>query len=96
MTAITVERDERTVAVENASYRWAYFVLAFGLLVAIAYRSFALHTASWDLFALIIGSGAVKVGYQGRQQVLSRRWLWMSLLTAAVAAVLAAVLVWFR
>jgi hypothetical protein len=38
-TPQTVERDERTVAVENASYRWAYSLLTYALLVDVMYRS---------------------------------------------------------
>ena len=34
-TPQAVERDERTVAVENASYRWAYLVLTYALLVDV-------------------------------------------------------------
>ena len=33
MTTQPIMRDKRTVATENASYRWAYVVLSFGLLV---------------------------------------------------------------
>ena len=32
---LSVERDERTVAVENASYRWSYLVVTYALLVDV-------------------------------------------------------------
>lgn len=96
MTAVSVERDERTLVVENASYRWAYFVLSYGILAAVIYRGFVRHEASWDLLGLVIASGAVTTFYQGRQRVLSSHWVWMSLIAVAAAAVLAAILVWFR
>ena len=32
MNAEQVNRDERTVAVENAGYSWSYQLLAFGVL----------------------------------------------------------------
>jgi hypothetical protein len=35
-TIPTVHRDERTLAVENASYRWAYLFLSFALLLLVA------------------------------------------------------------
>ena len=54
-----VIRDERSLAVENSSYRWAYFLLAFGLLVIVAYRGFVGHESNWDLLALVIMSGVV-------------------------------------
>jgi len=44
-----VERDERTVAVENASYRWAYLLLTYALLVDVMYRSLVRHEASPDI-----------------------------------------------
>jgi len=50
----SVTRDERTAAVENTSYRIAYLVMSFGLLVCIAYRGFVLQQSSWDLLALVI------------------------------------------
>ena len=89
MRADGVMRDERTVAAENASYRWAYLVLSFGLLASTAYRGFVRHEASWDLLALVILGGIVAAGYQGRQQVLSRRWALVSVATAVIAAIVA-------
>ena len=65
-----VERDERTVAVENASYRWAYLVVTFALLVDMMYRSLVRHEAAWDLMALVIVGGAVCTVYQARQKTL--------------------------
>ena len=41
MIAQSADRDERTLAVENAGYRWSSHVLSFGLLLLVAYRSFA-------------------------------------------------------
>ena len=41
MPPTEIDRDERTVAVENAGYRLAYLVLTFGMLAAVAYRAFA-------------------------------------------------------
>jgi hypothetical protein len=57
-----VDRDERTIAVENASYRWAYMFMSFGLLLLVGYRSFVHHESSWDLFALVILGGGVGEG----------------------------------
>jgi hypothetical protein len=93
MTTRPVERDERTVATENASYRWAYLVLSFGLLLAVAYRSFVLREPAWDLLALVIVGGAVATFYQGSHQVLTRRWVVASVAGALLAAVVAALVV---
>jgi hypothetical protein len=89
----TVERDERTVSVENASYRWAYLFLSFGLLASAAYRGFARHEQAWDLLALVVLSGAVTTLYQGSRQVLSRRWVMVSVVAVVVALVMSGILV---
>lgn len=89
-------RDERTIAVENASYRWGYLLLAFGLLAIVAFRGLVLQETNWDLLALVIVSSFVTTVYQGAQQVLSRRWLLITLATALLAAVIAAVIAFLR
>jgi hypothetical protein len=90
-----VERDERTVAVENASYRWSYVVLCFGLLLAVIYRSLVRQEAAWDLLALVVIGGAVGTAYQGFQRVLTRQWTVTAILTMVAAAVGAFVVAWF-
>lgn len=82
-------RDERTVAVENASYRLAYLVLSFGVLAAVAYRAFAWGQASWDLLALVIVAGAVTIGYQAARRVLTRQALRIGVAVAGAAAAVA-------
>lgn len=83
-------RDERMIAVENASYHWGYLLLAFGLLAYVAYRSFVWQEANWVLLALVILSGFVTTIYQAVQQTLSRRWLMIALATALLAVAIAA------
>ena len=95
-TSPLVQRDERTVAVENASYRWAYLFLSFGILVLVAYRSFVHHESPWDLLLLVVLGGGVGTAYQGTHRVLSKRWAVTSLLAIVVAAALAAIIVWFH
>lgn len=92
MSTVIVERDERTVAVENASYRLTYMFLAFGLLGVVAVRSFVWKETSWDLLALVVVSGFVSTGYQAFHQVLNRQWVWGICATMAVAAVMAIIL----
>jgi hypothetical protein len=91
-----IDRDERTVSVENAGYRWAYMFVTYGLLLSVAYRAFVREEASWDLLALVIVSGGVATMYQGRHRVLSRPWLIMTLMAIAMALLLAATLVLLR
>jgi hypothetical protein len=87
-----VVKDERTVAVENASYRWAYLVLSYGLLLSTAYRGFVRDEASWDLLGLVLLGGAVSTFYQHSFRVLPRRWVWVSVGAVLLAVVLAAVI----
>lgn len=84
-----VLRDERTVAAENASYRWAYMLLSFGMLASAAYRAFALDEQSWDLLALVLLGGVVTVVHQGASHVLTNRWLLISLATLGLAFAIA-------
>jgi hypothetical protein len=95
-TITPVQRDERTVVVENASYRWAYLFLSFGLLILVAYRSFVNHENSWDLLMLTILGGGVGTAYQGLHRALTRQWAVTALLAVVVAAGLGVIMVWFR
>ena len=83
-------RDERSVAIENASYHWGYLFLAFGILVIVAYRSLLREERNFDLLALVILSGLLIALYQGMQRVLSRRWVLVVLATVLLAALIAA------
>lgn len=91
----SISRDERTVVVENASYRIAYLVMSFGLLTSVAYRSFVLQQSSWDLLAIVILGGAIATLYQGTNKALSRRWIMATVATFVIAGLLAIVFVIF-
>ncbi len=84
-----VARDERTTTVENASYRIAYSVMSFGLLISVMYRSIVLGDSSWDLLALVVLGGLVATFYQGSHQILNRRWAFVALAIALLAAIIA-------
>ena len=97
----SVERDERTVAVENASYRWAYTFVSFALLIDVVCRGVFRREAAWDLLVLVIVGGAVCTIHQIRQKIWTRRWArdatLVALFGAVIAAiVVAAIMVWFR
>jgi hypothetical protein len=96
MTGPLVERDERTTAVENAAYRWAYLFLSFGLLAIIAVRAFTNRERSWDLLALVVLGGAVNAVFQAFHRTLHRRWALRVAVTLVGGALLAAVLVLVR
>ena len=97
----SVERDERTVAVENAGYGSAYGFLSFALLIDMVYRRVFRHEDAWDLMALVIVGGAVCMIHRIRQKIWTRRQTRAVVLTGLLGAVIAAIvavaiMVWFR
>jgi hypothetical protein len=92
MTSSAVPRDERTVLVENASFRWAYLFLSFGLLGLVAYRSLVWRESSWDLLLLVVLGGSVSAAYQSCHRVPSR-WALRIFAAALVGAAVAALLI---
>lgn len=91
-TPQSVNRDERTGAVENASYKWAYGLLTFALLVDVMCRAMLRHEAAWDLMALVIVAGIGTSVYQARQRILPQGWVMKVVLVGCVTAVFAAIL----
>lgn len=96
MTSSAVHRDERTELVENASFRWGYLFVSFGLLVLVAYRSLVWRESSWDLLLLVVLGGTIPAAYQGYHQVLTSRWALRVLVAGLVGAAVAASLVLVR
>ena len=96
MSTPSVERDERTVAVENASYRWGSLFMSFGVLALVAYRSFARNETNWDLIALVILGGLVPNLYQVFNRVLTPRWARTQIVALIAAAIVAAILTFLR
>ena len=88
-----VERDERTIAVENAGYRLSYLIVTFGLLGLTAYRSLAMHQSSWDLLTLVVLGGIVNATYQGSRRVINAGWLFITLGTVLIALLIAILIV---
>ncbi len=87
-----VFRDERTISIENASYRWGYLVVSYGLLILIAFRGFFYKESNWDLMALVIISGFVATAYQGFHQMFTRRSIYLFGAIFLIGAVLAALI----
>jgi hypothetical protein len=81
------ERDERTLAVENASYRLGYNVVGWGLLASVMYRVVFLgEPPAWDLVTLVLAATITTFGYQALHHVLSRRVLLVAVVSAVVIA----------
>ena len=97
--APSVERDERTVAVENAIYRWAYLFVYFALLIDVAYRAAFRHEPVWDLLALIFVGGTACTIQQIRQKIWTRSQTRIAVLfglLGAVFGVVGGIMGWFR
>jgi hypothetical protein len=92
MSSLTAPRDERTAAVDDASYRWAYLVLSFGLLISTAYRGFWLRESAWDLLALVVLGGLASTLYRARRGALPGQWALASIAAMGLALLLAAAL----
>lgn len=89
-------RDERTVAVENASYKWACSFTCYALLIDMMYRAAVLNEAAWDLMALAVVPGIICTVYQARHKTVSV-WAAVLMVCSAVAvAVYLATLYYFH
>ena len=87
---VEVQADERTIDVAHKANTWGLIVLNFGLLLDILYRSVFRGEAPWDLFALLILSGAVNVVYSTMHKaplpVISRKLIAFIVVLAVVSA----------
>lgn len=83
----SVVRDERTVAVENASFKWAYYFLAFGVLIDAYYRGKVWNEAVWDLVALACVSSVIQLVHVVANKAWVSDWPWRPRTTAIVCAV---------
>ncbi len=86
-----LEKDERALAVEKASYFLAFRVIAFAILCDVIYRSFMLNEAPWDLLGIVIIGGLVSLIYQVRYKTWTRSWVKITVLAFAIALLIAAV-----
>jgi hypothetical protein len=85
-------RDERTIAVENASFRGGFTFLLFALLVDVTYRGLFRNEVAWDLLGLVFVSSGFSTIYQARNRIWGRGWLWRMTLVAFVTAIVSAVI----
>lgn len=84
--------DARRVAIEHASYRWAYLVLSFGILASVAWRGLVRHESSWDLLALVMLGGLVTTLHAVRHGAWTSRQQLASALAVGLALALGAAL----
>jgi hypothetical protein len=91
-----IQRDERTLAVENAGYRLVYLLLSFALLADVAYRGLVRRESAWDLFGLVIGAGVVATAYQATHRVISAKWVKTAIVAFFVSLTVAAAVALMR
>ena len=91
-----VEKDERAIDVEKASYSLGYKVMAFAILIDVIYRSMKMGEAPWDLLAIVILGGLVSSVYQAQRKVWTRSWVRATILVFAVAAGVAVIMILTR
>ena len=84
-------RDERSVTVENASYRLAHVVLSVGVLLSAVVRGLVLNESSWDLLGLLVLSGGVATFYQITRKTMSWRMVRKPVIVSALTAIVAGV-----
>ena len=89
-TPKSVIRDERTVAVENTSYKWASIFVSYALLIDVMYRGAVRNEAAWDLLALVVVPGIVCLVHQARQKTLGQGWGWKAALIGLLGGVIGA------
>jgi hypothetical protein len=84
-----VEKDERTVFVENAGNSFGYKFISYALLLDVIYRSIRFNEAAWDLLAIVVVSGVLITIYQYKQKTLVKNWVKITLIASAITAVIA-------
>lgn len=88
-----VERDERTIAVEHASYSIGYKIVMYALLIDTMVRSLFLKEASWDLLGIVILSGLATTVYQLNFKILTHSWVKVSILVLVFSLLVATVII---
>ena len=88
------KRDERTVAVENAAYKWGFCTLVIGLLLACLYRHKVRSEDIGDL--LLVGCVGVAVVtvylFWNKAAVTYWPWRWKKIVTIIAVSFVAVVL----
>lgn len=82
-----MKRDERTVAVENAAYKWGFYTLFIGLLLDCLYRHKVRNEDIGDLLLVGCVSAAVVSVYLFRHKAAVTHWPWRRRKTVTIIAV---------
>lgn len=85
-----VLRDERYYAVENASYKIGYILLAGSMMLWVIFRSIVYQESNWIVFGLVWVSSLAVTAYQVKQKILQfdkRVVVYVLIVTVIAAAV---------
>lgn len=85
-----VEKDERTIAVEHASYSMGYKIAMYALLIDTMVRSLIYKEASWDLLGIVILCGLATTVYQLNFKILTKNWIKVSIFVLIISVIVAA------
>jgi hypothetical protein len=88
-----LKRDERTVTVENAGFKWGYYCLALGLVIDAVYRQEVRNEAIGDLIALLCVSSAISLVYLVAHKAWVPRWPLRRVVLVLAGCIVVAVLV---
>lgn len=91
--ASLVPRDESETRIDLAADRIAYLAVSYGLLLSVAYRSFARGEAAWDLLALVILGGIVGLAYRVSKGAVSGHGTVLTAATVSLAILVSGLVV---
>ena len=89
-----VKIDERTEAVASQAIARGYVFITVALLIDFMYRRFVFHEEAWDLFVMLVVSGAIGTVYMVRHKGwdVGESFGWkVAIISAVTLAVLAVV-----
>ena len=95
MNSKMIDKDERTIFIENASYKYGYNFISFALLLDVMYRSLRFNEAPWELLGIIIISGFIITIYQYQQKILGKTWMKTALFTFVSAIIFTCIFSFF-
>ena len=87
-----VPRDQSGQRVDFSADRIAYLTVSYGVLLSVAYRSFARDEAAWDLLALVVLGGIVGLAHRVSKGAVSSRGTAMIAVTIVIAVVVSGLL----
>lgn len=85
----SVKVDERTEAVASQGLAWSHGFITVALLMDVMFRRFVFHEAAWDLFVLLVVSGAIVTVHNVRHKVweVEESFVWKVAIIWAVTLV---------